>query len=68
MGKNHTRHHQTSRLKLPGWDQRRLPGGVGRGGMGVPEKLSPEGLCPGDSEKGTDGGKLGGWGIKKRIN
>lgn len=36
--------------------------------MGVPEKLSPEGLCPGDSEKGTGGRKLGVQGLRKRIN
>lgn len=39
-----------------------------RGGVGVPEKLSPEGLCLRDSEKGTGGRKLGVKGIKKRIN
>lgn len=36
--------------------------------MGVPEQLSPEGLCPGDSEKGTGGRRLGDRGIKRRIN
>lgn len=38
-----------------------MPRGV-RGGVGVPEKLSPEGLCLKDSEKGTGGRKLRGEG------
>lgn len=52
---------------LPGQDQRLMPRGV-RGGVGVPEKLSPEGLCLKDSEKGQVAGSSGDKGIKKRIN
>lgn len=43
-----------------------MPRGV-RGSMGVPEKLSPESLCPRDSEKGTGGRSVGDKGVK-RIN
>lgn len=38
----------------------------GAGGMGIPEKLGPEGLCLGGSEEGQED-----WGwrdVKERIN
>jgi hypothetical protein len=38
-----------------------------RGGMDIPEKLGPEGLCLGGSEKGQVAGSLGESNVK-RIN